>query len=102
MIKDNNKKNFREAAFQVLKFMQKRDYFHLDKQMDMAKDDTIVTDLSFGRLALQIPEDHYEVLSMLFPDIQNPDATVKTLAWKEFMASEYSTPYKPNAKQRTM
>jgi len=102
MIKDNKKKNFRTAAIEVLKFMQKRDYYHLDKQMSAAKDDNIITDLSFGRLALQIPTDHYEVLSMLFPDIQNPDATIKTLAWKEFMSSEYSLPYKPNAKQRTM
>ena len=102
MINDNKKRNFRDAAIQVLKIMQRRDYQHLDLQMDMAKDDNIITDLSFGRLALQIPEDHYEVLTMLFPDIQHQDATVKSLAWKDFMASEYSIPYKPNANQMTM
>ncbi len=97
----DKKENFRQAALEVLKFMQKRDYYHLDKQMDMAKNE-IITDLSFGRLALQIPTDHYEVLTMLFPEIQSKDATEKTLGWKEFMASEYSLPYKPNSKQRSM
>jgi len=94
-------KDFSVQAFAVLQQMQRRDYAHLDKQMDMAKDE-IVKDLSFGRLALQIPEDHYEVLTMLYPDLQNRDATVKTLAWKAFMDTETSLPYKVNNKQRKM
>ncbi len=90
-----------EEALQVLKWRQAVDYAALDKQMDMQKDE-IVTDLSFGRLALQIPEDHYELLTMAYPQLQNPDAEVKTLAWKKFMSSELSIPYKINAKQQSM
>ncbi len=93
--------DFFEQAYAVLQSMQHRDYAQLDRQMDMAKDE-IITDLSFGRLALQIPQDHYEVLTMLYPDIQNRDAQVKTLAWKAFMATDTSLPYKVNIKQRTM
>lgn len=91
---------FNEAMI-VLKTMQKRDFDHLDNQMDMAKDE-IITDLTFGRLALTIPYDHYEVLTMMYPDLQHEDATEKTLAWKKFMATEVSLPYKNNKKQRKL
>ena len=98
---DTEHSHIEEEALLVLKWRQTVDYAALDKQMDMQKDE-IVTDLSFGRLALQIPEDHYELLTMAFPQLQNPDATVKTLAWKKFMKSDISLPYKINAKQRSM
>lgn len=91
----------KDQALVELKRLQMRDYKHLDKQMDMAKDE-IITDLSFGRLALTIPDDHYEVLTIAFPMLQNRDAQAKTLAWKEFMNSDLSLPYKPNASMRAM
>lgn len=94
-------KDFSEQAIAVLLTMQRRDYAHLDKQMDMQKDE-IITDLSFGRLALTMPQDHYEVCTMIWPDLQNKDATEKTLAWKRFMGTEFSLPYKVNTKQRKM
>ncbi len=90
-----------EEALQVLKWRQAVDYGALDKQMDMQKDE-IVTDLSFGRLALQIPEDHYELLTMAYPKLQNPDAEVKSLEWKRVMAMDVCLPYKINAKMRSM
>jgi len=90
-----------EEALLVLKYCQQRDFKELGKQMDMQKDE-IVTDLSFGRLALQIPEQHYELLTMAYPKLQHSDATVKTLAWKEFMKSDLSLPYKVNSKMRAM
>jgi len=90
-----------EEALTVLKNLQSIDYAHLDNQMDMQKDD-IITDLSFGRLALQIPVQHYELLTMAYPELQNPDSEAKTLAWKRFMETDLSLPYKVNSKQRTM
>jgi len=88
-------------ALAVLKEFQRRDYKHLDEQMDMQKDE-IVTDLSFGRLAMTIPEDHYEVLTIAFPLLQNSDAQIKSLEWKRVMAMDICLPYKVNTKMRSM
>ncbi len=93
--------DFTKQALAVLHIMQRRDYAHLDNQMDMAKDE-IIRDLTFGRWALSIPEDHHEVLTMLYPDLQSQDATIKTLAWKAFMDTDDALPYKVNSKQRKM
>ena len=98
---DQEYSHIEEEALAVLKWRQAVDYADLDKQMDMQKDE-IVTDLSFGRLALQIPEDHYELLTMAFPKLQNPDAEVKSLEWKRVMAMDICLPYKINAKMRSM
>ena len=102
IIQKDKSQDFTAQAWEVLKQMQKRDYKMLDLQMDCAKDDTNLKDLTFGRLALSIPEDHYEVLTMIMPDLQHPDAEVKTKAWKAFTFMEESLPYKPNAKMRTL
>lgn len=88
-------------ALAVLKRKQAEDYAHLDKQMDMQKDE-IITDLSFGRLAMTIPEDHLDVLCMAYPKLQHSDAQVKTLEWKRVMALDICLPYKVNSKMRTM
>jgi len=93
--------NFTDQARYVLKAMQKRVYQHLQSQLDCAKDVNL-KDLSFGRLALSIPEDHYEVLTMMYPDLQCPDAQIKTKAWKAFCISEESLPYKINHNQRAI
>jgi len=98
---NTEKSKIEEEALLVLAYMQKRDYKDLSKQIEMAKCDTF-KDLSFARLALQIPQDHYEVLTMAFPLLQCTDATQKTLAWKKFMSTDLAIPYKPNNKQRSM
>jgi len=93
--------NFIDQAREVLKQMQQRDYALMDAQMDCAKDVNI-KDLSFGRMGLQMPQDHYEVITMIYPDLQCPDADIKTKAWKVFCMTDESLPYKVNIKQRTM
>lgn len=98
---DQEYSHIEEEALAVLKWRQAVDFPEMDKQMDMQKDE-IINDLSFGRLALQIPEDHYELLTMAYPQLQNPDATIKTLEWKRVMALDICLPYKVNAKQRKM
>ncbi len=85
----------------VLKYRQAVDYADLDKQMDMQKDE-IITDLSFGRLAMTIPQDHYELLTMAFPLLQNTDAQIKSLEWKRVMALDICLPYRVNTKMRSM
>ena len=93
--------DYSKEARLVLRTMQMRDYRLLDRQIDCAKDVNI-KDLSFGRMALDIPTDHYEVLKLIYPDLSCPDADIKTKAWKAFCISEESFPYKPNIKQRSM
>ena len=98
---DHDGSHVEAQALAVLKQFQHRDYKHLGEQMDMQKDE-IVTDLSFGRLAMTIPEDHYEVLTMAFPLLQNSDAQIKSLEWKRVMALDICLPYKVNSKMRAM
>lgn len=93
--------DYSKEARAVLQYMQNRDYKLLSRTIDCAKDVNL-KDLSFGRVALDIPEDHYEVLKLIYPDLVCPDADIKTKAWKAFCISEESLPYKPNINQRTM
>ena len=93
--------DFREQAWEVLRICQRRDAVALGLNMDSSKDE-IVKDLSFGRLALSIPEQHYEILTMIMPELNSPDGTEQTLAWKTFMGMDESLPYKPNKKMRNM
>jgi len=90
-----------KEALQVLKYRQAVDFPELDKQMDMQKDE-VITDLSFGRLALTIPQDHYELLTMAYPKLQHRDAEVKSIEWKRVMALDICLPYKVNKKMRSM
>jgi len=93
--------DYSEMAKMVLKTMQQRDYKLLDTTINRAKD-VNVKDLSFGRMALDIPYDHYEVLKLIYPDLACPDAEIKKKAWQAFCISDESIPYKPNIKQRKM
>lgn len=53
-------------------------------------------DLSFGRWALSIPPIDYKKLVKANPALNAPDAVERTLAWKRFMASPESIPYRVN------
>jgi hypothetical protein len=51
-------------------------------------------DLSFGRMALSIPELDYAHLVRKYPDLAAPDEGIKQRAWARFCASSESAPYK--------
>ena len=53
-------------------------------------------DLSFGRWALSIPEIDYKKLVKANPALKSLDTVERTLAWKRFMASPESVPYRVN------
>jgi hypothetical protein len=93
--------DYSKEAKMVLKTMQMRDYGLLQDTVNRAKD-VNVKDLTFGRMALDIPVDHYEVLKLIYPDLTCPDAEIKKKAWQAFCISDESIPYKPNIKQRKM
>ena len=47
-----------------------------------------------GRLALTIPPGDYQALRRANPDLASSDAKVRTAAWKKFMRSPESLPYR--------
>ena len=55
---------------------------------------TTLSDGPVGRWALSMNDIDRRALARLFPDINSPDAELRTKAWKRFMASPLSEPYK--------
>lgn len=51
-------------------------------------------DLGFGASLLTIPELDYYCLIHRFPDLNSPDAEIKTRAWKKFARDSASLPYR--------
>jgi len=94
------KKGERKYALHALKEMQKRDYKEIQFNLDMAKAENSVRDMSFGRMMLSIPEDHRRILGLLLPDLDSKDAQERTNAWKRFMKNPLSKPYRLNAKEK--
>jgi hypothetical protein len=52
------------------------------------------SDLSFGRLQLRIPLEDLAQLYLLNPELNSPDAQIMTQAWRRFVASPESLPYR--------
>ena len=89
----------REYAIFALKEMQKRDYVEMYFNLEMAKAEDSVRDLTFGRMMLSIPEDHRRILALIFPEIDSQDGEIKTKAWKKLMKHDLIKPYRLNAKE---
>jgi len=66
----------RELAIRHLQWMQYRD--KKDIQVNIAMADMGTKDLTFGRLAFSCPQDHYELLKLIYPDLVSRDAKEKT------------------------
>ncbi len=58
------------------------------------QNERVLRDLSFGRMALSIPELDYAHLVRKYPDLASPDGEIKQRAWAKFCASSESAPYK--------
>ena len=89
----------RDYAIHALKMMQKRDYVEIAFNLEMAKAEDSVRDLSFGRMMFSIPEDHRRILALIFPGIDSEDGKDRTKAWKKLMKHELTIPYRINAKE---
>ena len=48
----------------------------------------------WGRWALRIPQDDYDTLTALYPQLASADGRVKHEAWKHFMSLDISIPYR--------
>lgn len=93
------KTNERQYAEYVLREMQKRDYVDIYFNLEMAKAEDSVRDLTFGRMMLSIPDDHRRILALLYPEIDSQDAQIRTKAWKRLMKNDVTIPYRLNAKE---
>lgn len=60
-----------------------------------------VQDVGFGRAVLSIPQLDFQKLIRLNPDLISPDAIEQTKAWKKFMLSSESEPYRNFPKIKT-
>lgn len=89
----------RQYAEHALREMQKRDYVEIYFNLEMAKGEDSVRDLTFGRMMLSIPEDHRRILALLYPEIDSKDAEIRTKAWKKLMTNDITIPYRLNAKE---
>lgn len=89
----------REYAIFALKTMQKRDYAEIYFNLEMAKAEDSVRDLSFGRMMFSMPDDHRRILALIFPGIDSEDGKEKTKAWKKLMKNDLTIPYRINAKE---
>jgi len=96
---DTEKSKIEDYALMALRARQREDYKILDKQMAMGRED-VFNDMSFGRLAMTIPDDHYELLTMAFPLLQCKDAVEKTKEWKRVSRMDICLPYLVNKNQR--
>jgi len=56
--------------------------------------DTPPDDLSFGRWCLRIPELDLMLLKRKYPELDSKDGQIKTQAWKKFLSSSESKPYR--------
>ena len=89
----------RKYALHALNEMQKRDYVEIYFNLEMAKAEDSVRDLTFGRMMLSIPDDHRRILALLYPEIDSQDAEIRTKAWKRLMKDDITKPYRINAKE---
>lgn len=89
----------RDYAIHALKTMQKRDYAEIYFNLEMAKAEDSVRDLTFGRMMLSVPDDHRRILALIFPEIDSPDGEIKTKAWKKLMKHDLTIPYRINSKE---
>jgi hypothetical protein len=66
----------------------------LERNRDLRNAKAVRDVPGMGRLALTIPLDDRERLRRKYPELDSTDAQTRTLAWKRFIASEESAPYK--------
>lgn len=69
----------------------------MDRNAELRKNPGAINDLSFGRLAISMPELDYWQLVKRKPELQAPDKQTRDAAWAKWMASAESAPYKVQA-----
>ena len=58
----------------------------------------VTFDVPFGRVALNIPQLDFQRLIKIYPDLNSPDGHTQTRAWRKFIRSSESKPYRLSEK----
>lgn len=66
----------------------------LEQVKDRRNNPEVMRKLDFGVAALTIPQLDYQRLIRIYPDLICPDGHTQTVAWRKFMASSMSEPYR--------
>lgn len=66
----------------------------LQRNQELRKNPDAIRKLESMGWELSIPEADYYNLRKKYPDLASPDGMVRTLAWKSFLASAESVPYR--------
>jgi hypothetical protein len=66
----------------------------LQRNQELRKNPDALRKLEAMAWALSIPEVDYYHLRNKYPELKSPDALVRSLAWKAFIASAESVPYR--------
>jgi hypothetical protein len=64
------------------------------------RDNRLAKEMEWGRAELEIPVMDLHFLKKANPDLDSKDATIKTAAWKKFLASPESLPYRTRGRGR--
>ena len=67
---------------------------HSDELAELRKNPDALRKLEAMQWALSIPVDEYPILLKLRPDLAHPDNYTRQLAWKLYIASDASIPYR--------
>ena len=72
----------------------------LEHNSEVRKNPNALRSLEWGALALNIPELHYWRLVKKYPDLKSVHGPTKTAAWKKFLNSSESDPYRYHDRNR--
>ena len=72
----------------------------LERNRELRKNPAALHSLDSMGLELTIPELHYWRLVKKYPELGAPDAATKTRAWRRFMGSSESDPYRVKDRRR--
>lgn len=65
--------------------------------IQVIRDNRLATELEWGRVELEIPTLQLDKLKRRYPDLGSPDSGIKLKAWKTFLRSAESRPYRVRA-----
>lgn len=72
----------------------------LEHNQELRNNPGALRDMSFAGLEMNLPELDYYLLIEQYPDLNSPDAEIKTKAWRKFMASPLADPYRVRDRPR--
>ena len=68
--------------------------------VQVLRDNRLARAMPWGRPEMEIPAVDLHFLKLKYPDLASPDGGIKTRAWKRFLASAESFPYRVRPRGR--